>query len=146
IDGADTLRQARQIEAAYTDRLDNPVPLTVLSLAAERWDQWTAEERAAFRKSWIDGRRSSNGSTAMKPDWVTVDMPGQVQVDLYETGRNGVRIDLANHVGLPVSMIEGVRQGGGGGGTEMRYSGVENGTQRNEVWDYGSPRRMLAAV
>lgn len=145
-DGADTLRQARAIEAAYVDRLDNPVPLTVLEVAGDRWDQWTDEERRDFRKSWVDGRRAANGATAMMPDWVKASMPGQVPVDLYETGRNGVRIDLANHVGLPVSMIEGVRQGGGGGGTEMRYSGVANGAQRNEVWDYGSPRRMLAAI
>lgn len=145
-DAADTLAQARQIEAAYSDRLDNPVPLTVLTVVGDRWDSWTSEERTEFRKSWVNGRKSAEGSTAMKPDWVTVDMPGSVAVDLYETGRNGVRIDIANHVGLPVSMIEGVRQGGGGGGTEMRYSGVQNGAQRNEVWDYGSPRRMLSAI
>lgn len=145
-DGADTLAQARKIEAAYQDRLDNPIPLTVLTIAADRWDSWTPEERIDFREKWVEGRKSAKGATAMKPEWVSVDMPGQVQVDLYETGRNGVRIDIANHVGLPVSMLEGVRQGGGGGGTEMRYSGVQNGAQRNEVWDYGFPKLMLRAV
>lgn len=146
-DAADVLQQARSIDAAYSDRLDNPVPLTVLTLTAERWDSWSAEERKAFRDSWVAGRKSANGSTAMKPDWVSIDMPGSVAVDLFETGRNGVRIDIANHAGLPVSMLEGVRQGGGGGGTEMRYSGVgDGGTLRNEVWIYGSPRQMLSAI
>lgn len=146
-DGADTLTQARKIEAAYSDRLENPIPLTVLTVAADRWDSWSPEERKQFLDAWKQGRTTSGGSTALKPEWVSVDMPGQVAVDLFETGRNGSRIDIANHVGLPVSMIEGVRQGGSGGGVEMKYSGVgEGGTQRNEVWVYGSPRRMLSAI
>ena len=141
--GADTIRQARNVEAAYQQRLENPIPLTVLTISDERWDGWTPEERARFRDQWNEGRRKN--STAMKPASVTVDMPGQVQVDLYETGRNGVRIDIANHTGLPASVLEGVRQGGGGGGTEMRYTGVANGAARSELWDFGLAKRMLLA-
>lgn len=143
VDGADTIRQARNIEAAYQQRLENPIPLTVLTLSDERWDSWGKEERVEFRDQWNEGRRKN--STALKPASVTVDMPGQVQVDLYETGRNGVRIDIANHTGLPASAIEGVRQGGGGGGTEMRYTGVANGAARSELWDFGLAKRMLLA-
>lgn len=74
----------------------------------------------------------------MKPDWVTVDTnAGTLPTDLFESGRNGNRLDLANHAGLPASLLEGVRQGGSGGGTEMRYTGVQNGAQRSELWDFG---------
>lgn len=145
VDGLDTLKQARKIEAAYQDRLDNPVPLTVLTLRGDIWDSWSDDERAAFRNQWNEGRSRAGGSTALKPDYVTVDMPGQVQVDLYETGRNAIRLDVANHAGIPASMIEGVRQGGSGGGTEMRYTGVQNGASRAEAWDYGLPKRITQA-
>lgn len=143
MDGADTIRQARNVEAAYQMRLENPIPLTILTLTQDRWDGSTPEERAALRDEWNEGRRKN--STAMKPAWMDVDMPGQVQTDLYETGRNAVRLDIANHVALPASILEGVRQGGSGGGTEIKYQGVQNGASRSELWDYGQARRMLAA-
>lgn len=143
VDGVDTIRQARNVEAAYQQRLDNPIPLTVLTMDADRWDGSTPEERANLRDEWNEGRKKN--ATAMKPTWLQVDMPGQVQTDLYETGRNAVRLDIANHIGLPASILEGVRQGGGGGGTEIRYSGVQNGGSRSELWDFGLAKRMLRA-
>lgn len=143
VNGADTIDQARKIEAAYQARLDNPIPLTVLTLDADRWDGATPAERAELLEEWMANRQKH--STAMKPSWIGIDMPGQVQVDLYETGRNGVRIDLANHVGLPASLLDGVRQGGGGGGTEMRYQGVAEGAARGDLWDFGPTKRMLNA-
>lgn len=143
MDGADTIRQAQKIEAAYQDRLDNPVPLTVLTMDADRWDGSTQEERAKLRDEWNEGRRKN--ATALKPAWLGVDMPGQIAVDLYETGRNAVRLDIANHTGLPASILEAVRQGGGGGGTEMRYQGVQNGGSRSDLWDFGPAKRMLSA-
>lgn len=143
VDGADTIRQARNVEAAYQDRLENPIPLTVLTLDQDRWDGSTPEERATLRDEWNEGRRKN--STAMKPSWIHVDMPGTVQTDLYETGRNAVRLDVANHVALPASILEGVRQGGSGGGTEITYTGVQNGATRGELWDFGQAKRMLMA-
>lgn len=143
VNGADTIRQARNIEAAYQQRLENPVPLTVLTVDGEVYDRWSDEDLDAFQDSWNEGRRKN--STAVKPSYVGVDMPGQVQVDLYETGRNGVRLDIANHTSLPASILDGVRQGGGGGGTEMRYQGVANGASRSDLWEFGLARRMLLA-
>ena len=145
VDGADTIRQARAIDAAYNDRLQNPVPLTILNIPMDVWQGWTKKERGDFRDAWIRNRRSENGSTAMKPDSFGVDMPGQTSVDLYESGRNAVRLDVANHTSTPASLLEGVRQGGSGGGSEIKYSGVENGATRNELWDYGLGRRMVLA-
>ena len=65
-----------------------------------------------------------------------MDYPGQLPTDLFESGRNAARLDIANHAGIPAGMLEAARQGGGGG-TEIRYSGVANGATRNELWDYG---------
>ena len=126
------------IRDAYRDRIKNPIALTMLTLAAERWDQWSKSEREDFRIGFIAARSSEGGATGLKPDWVSVDTAaGQLPTDLFESGRNGNRLDLANHAGLPASILEGVRQGGSGGGTDIKYSGVQNGAQRSEIWDYG---------
>lgn len=143
VDGADTIRQARNIEAIYQQRLDNPSPLTVLTVDGAVWDQWTGDEVDEFLEQWRKNRQKD--ATAAKPSYVEVETPGQVPVDLYETGRNGSRIDLANHVSLPASILDGTRQGGGGGGTEMRYQGVASGSTRSDLWEFGMPKRMLAA-
>jgi hypothetical protein len=136
-DAIDDIRAALTIRDAYRERIENPIAQTVLTLTAERWDSWDQTEREKFRQLWMLGRSGKGGSTAMKPDWVTVDTSGQLPADLFESGRNGNRLDLANHAGLPASLLEGVRQGGSGGGTEMRYTGVQNGAQRSELWDFG---------
>lgn len=144
-DAADTLRAARKIEEAYQNRLDNPIPLTVLSVDGKVWDGWSKDEKRDFLSQWNKSRKAT--STAAKPSYVDVAIPGAtIGSDLYETGRNAVRLDIANHVSLPASILEGVRQGGSGGGTEMRYTGVQNGNTANELWKFGLARRMLLAI
>lgn len=71
-------------------------------------------------------------------------MPGQVSVDLYESGRNAVRLDIANHTSTPASLLEGVHQGGGGT-ANIKYTGVSDGGERSELWDYGLAKRMMLA-
>ncbi len=142
VDGIDTLREARQIEDAYKRRLDDPVPLTVLSIPETTWNSWTKEERIAYRDQWVEGRRKS--ATALKVAEFPVEMPGQIAVDLYESGRNAVRLDIANHTGTPASLLEGTRQAGGGG-TDIRYTGVANGAMRGELWEYGSAKGFTLA-
>lgn len=135
VDAFDTINDAREIAAAYRDRIANPIPQTDLELVGERWDMWTKEEREEFRTLWIEGRKAENGSTAMRPDWVKPNYSGDVPADLFESGRNANRLDMANHAGLPASIVEGAKQGGGGG--DMHYSTEAGGAARNELWDYG---------
>jgi hypothetical protein len=141
-DGIETLREARKIEAAYMDRLDNPIPLTVLGIPDDVWQGWTPEERRAYRDQWAEGRKA--GGVASKPATWPVDMPGTVQTDLYESGRNAVRLDIANHTGTPASLLEGVSQGGSGG-SQINYTGVANGITRNELWDLGNAKAFTLA-
>ena len=144
VDGADTIRQARNVEAVYQQRLENPIPLTTLEVDGDTYDRWGDTEIDDFLDQWISNRRKH--ATAVHPSYVKVGMPGQVQVDLYETGRNAARLDIANHTALPASILEAVRQGGGGGGgTEMRYQGVANGGARSDLWDFGLAKRMMLA-
>ncbi|KAA9105011.1 hypothetical protein [Microbacterium rhizomatis] len=141
-DGADTLKQARAIEAAYQDRLDNPIPLTILGVPRDVWERWTDTEKKFYQTQWVEGRR--NGGVALKVAEFPVEMPGQTAVDLYETGRNAVRLDIANHTAMPAGLLEGLKQGGSGG-TEMHYSSDVGGAHRSELWDFGLPSRFVAA-
>lgn len=145
VDALGDIKDARTIADAYRDRIDNPIAQTVLTVEADTWDRWTWDEREQFRQKWIAARSAAGGAVAMKPSYITVDTGGAIPTDLFETGRNANRLDLANHAGLPASMLEAVRQGGSGGGTEMRYTGVQNGAQRSEVWDFGL-KKYAAAI
>lgn len=146
VDGIDTIREARLIEQAYMDRLENPVPLTVLGIPREVWESWTPEERRQYRDQYVAGRKGENGSVSLKVAEFPIDFPGQTEANLYESGRNAVRLDIANHTASPASLIEGVRQGGSGGGTEMRYQGVgEGGASRSDLWEFGLAKRFVNA-
>jgi len=147
VDGIDTLREARQIEAAYVDRLNNPVPLTVLGIPLETWQSWTPAERKKYRDQYVDGRKANNGAVALKVSEFPIEFPDAASngVDLFETGRNANRLDIANHTDTPASLLEGVRQGGAGGGTEVRYTGVQNGAARGELWDFGKASAFTSA-
>ncbi|WP_309105025.1 phage portal protein [Microbacterium sp.] len=133
-DGADVLKDARAINAAYRDRIENPVALTLLKIAADNWGMWSAEEREEFRKQFMKARSGKGGATGMLPDWVDVQLTGQLPTDLFESGRNANRLDIANHVGVPASLLEGSKQSGGG---DIHYSTEANGATRNELWDFG---------
>lgn len=146
VDGIDTIREARLIEAAYMERLDNPIPLTVLGIPKETWESWTVEERREYRDQWIEARKKKGSAVALKVAEFPVDFPGETEANLYESGRNAVRLDIANHTSSPASLIEGVRQGGSGGGTEMRYQGVgEGGASRSDLWEFGLAKRFVNA-
>lgn len=57
-DGIDALKDARSINAAYRDRIENPIAQTILTVEAEQWQAWTKEEREEFRQLWIKGRQA----------------------------------------------------------------------------------------
>lgn len=143
VDALEDIKDARAIATAYRDRIENPIAHTTLKVDGDRWDGWTWDERETFRQKWIESRKA--GGTSLIPTWVEAEFSGQLPTDLFESGRNANRLDLANHAGLPASMLEGVRQGGSGGGTEMRYTGVANGAQRSESWDFGI-RKYAGAI
>ncbi len=146
VDGIDTLRSARKIEAAYDDRLDNPVPLTVLEIPYDVWVVLTKAERKKYRENYIEGRRAVDGAVVLKPDTFGLTFPDGALggIDLFESGRNAIRLDVANHTGTPASLLEGVSQGGSGGSL-MKYTGVANGIGRNELWEFGQAKGFALA-
>lgn len=143
VDGIEAVLQSRAVTAAYDTRLDNPVALTILNIEGDRYDAMTKTSRRALRQEWNEGRRES--ATAVVPSYVSVDTNSAgTETSLYESARNAVRLDIANHAGVPASLVEGSKQAGGGG-VDIKYSGVgEGGGVRNELYDFGVAKYVRA--
>lgn len=139
VDGADTLRAARLIERAWMERVENPIPATDLHITNPNFDGMSKREKQKIVDTWNENRRRSGGQTAVTQSFLEVRALGQVSADLFEKGRNAVRLDLANHSAVPASIIEGAKDGGG---SDINYS--NDGTVRAELYDYGTKRFVQA--
>lgn len=104
-----TLRAAQAIELAYVDRAQNPIPITVISHApgTERSDALGEDEAKAVLTQWKDARRGPGGAVGYLPPTLVMSTPGVDAQALLQDARNAVRIDVANHIGIPVAMIDG---------------------------------------
>lgn len=130
-DGIDSIRAARFIDKAWQDRIANPIAQTELHLTEDI--EMSAKQKSKLAKEYNEGRKLPGGATSVTPHNVEVKLHGQVATDLFESGRNAVRLDLANHAMVPASIIEGAKNGSAG---EINYSN-ETG-KRNELYDFGT--------
>lgn len=131
IDGLDTIQAARDLEAVWMDRVKNPIAQTELHLTEDLG--LTRAEKRKLARDYNEGRQLEGGATSVSDHNVEVKIHGQVATDLFESGRNAVRLDLANHAFVPASIIEGAKNGSAG---EINYSN-ETG-KRNELYDFGT--------
>lgn len=139
VDGQDIIRAHRHIERAWTSRVQNPVPQTALLIQDEKYDALSRKEKLKLVKSWNEQRRLDDGATALIPSFIKPEAMGQVSADLFEKGRNAIRLDIANLTDLPASILEGSKDGSGG---DIRYSN-ETG-KRAELFDFGILRYVKA--
>ncbi|HTN57515.1 MAG TPA: hypothetical protein VL043_04555 [Protaetiibacter sp.] len=130
-DGIDTIRAARDLEFAWMDRIANPIAQTELHLTEDI--QLSKKDKRKLAEEYNAGRVLKGGATSVTPHNVEVKLHGEVAVNLFESGRNAIRLDLANHAYVPASIIEGAKNGSAG---EINYSN-ETG-KRNELYDYGT--------
>jgi hypothetical protein len=140
VDAAGTIRAARNIERAWMERVENPAPATELHFTDPQYDQMSPEDKRQIVDQWNENRRRSGGQTAVTQSFIEVKALGQTSADLFEKGRNAIRLDLANHSAVPASLIEGAKDGGG---TDINYS--NDGTKRNELYDFGT-RKFVQAI
>lgn len=139
VDGIDSVRAARAIDRAWIDRIENPVPQTNLHITDPAYDQLTKREKRKIIKEWNENRRASGGATTMTQSFLTVESLGTADVNLFEKGRNAVRLDLANHTAVPASLIEGSKDGSG---SDIEYSNGE--TTPNELYNFGTKNFVQA--
>ncbi len=131
-DGIDSIRQARALELARQTRLAAPPAATELHLTDSKFDEMTKAEKEALSKSYSENRNKY--SVAVTPSYIDVKDHQANTVDLFEAAMNSLRIQMANHAGVPASFIEGGREGGEG--SSITYSN-EN-TKQSELWVFGS--------
>jgi hypothetical protein len=138
-DGIDSIRQARKLELARQGRLDSPPAATELHITDSSRDEMTSKEKARLARDYSEGRRKH--SVSVTPSYLDVKERGiSGALDLFESAKNSLRLELAMHGGVPASYVEGGKEGGAGG--QMTYQN-ENGVP-SEVWTFGSSRFAYA--
>ena len=139
VDAADTINASRAIERAWVERVENPLPQTDLHITDPAYNELTREEKFKIVDDWNTARKRAGGQTAVTPAYLDAKSLGQVAADLFESGRNAIRLDLANLADVPAALIEGSKGASGG---DIRYSNET--TARNELWDFGAARYAAA--
>lgn len=101
----DTIRGWRHMERAWVGRVRNPIPALVIT--EEVSGQVSPEEVKDIMEKIAAKRMSPNGALMFLPYGLKGEALGNVEADLYNEGRNAARIDVANHMNLPVSAVDG---------------------------------------
>lgn len=101
----DSIRGWRHMEAAWVGRVRNPVPLVVLHEAEA--NSVTQPEAEMYVAAWARNRTSPTGAVGWLPATINLEVYGELEADLFDKGRNAARLDLANHLGLPASALDG---------------------------------------
>lgn len=108
--GADTIRRSLDTENAWGQRVASPIPVMNLEVT-DQLMRLTPEESKDLAKKWDETRRL--GGTAVTPYGLKARAMGTEPTDLFEGGRNALRLDIANFFGLPADLLEGARQRSG---------------------------------
>lgn len=101
----DSIRGWRHMERAWVGRVRNPIPLVVIH--EKEPNGATAAEAKAAVEAFATGRTSPNGAIGFLPASLELQTFGEAKADLFNEGRNAARIDIANHLNLPVSYLDG---------------------------------------
>ncbi|MEU4361204.1 phage portal protein [Promicromonospora sp. NPDC023987] len=127
--GAPALHAARDIQRSVAARAKSPVPLLDLHLTDD--DELTREEKSEMRREWNAALKDPEGSTAITPHNVEAKPLGAEGTnDFLTAARNGSRLDVANLLQLPASLIEGSTST-----ASLTYSTSDG--KRSELKDYG---------
>lgn len=121
-----SLHGAIDIERAWADRVNSPIPMVELH-EAERDTEIDDDEAAELVAKWEAARRRSG--TAFTPYGIEARMHGDRATDLFIEGRNATRLDVALFTNLPGALLEGSQAT-----ATLTYSTQEG--QRNELVDY----------
>jgi hypothetical protein len=105
ITARDAIRGWRYMERAWIGRVRNPIPAMVLEETGD--GHVTQDEAKQYVEAWAKARTSDNGAVGFLPKSLRLAVHGEVEADLYDKGRNAVRIDLANQMNLPVAYLDG---------------------------------------
>lgn len=101
----DTITAALALEAAWTKRVQQPIPLLELHSTDATMDL-DDTEALALVNTWEKARRDGGG-TAYTPNSIETKVHGTAVTDLFVEGRNAIRLDIANFTNMPAALLEG---------------------------------------
>lgn len=123
----DLIKGARDQDAAWQKRVESPIPLVELH-ETDSMSEIDDEEAQDLVDKWETARRAG-GATGFTPAGIQLIAHSGAGTDLFENGRNAVRIDVANFLNIPASMLDGSANT-----ASLTYSTAEG--KRNELVDY----------
>lgn len=124
---AEDIQASIAMTRAWANRVDAPVPLMALRVESTQDFNLTEEEVQQTVDDWEEARR--HGGTAFLPAGLALDVHGTVATDLFVNGRNAARLDFANYLNLPGSLLDGSTAT-----ASLTYQTQEG--SRNELLDY----------
>lgn len=123
----DLIIGARDQDAAWQKRVRSPIPLLELH-ETDDMGEIDDEEATELVAKW-EKVRAEGGATGFTPSGIELISHAGSTADLFESGRNAVRLDVANFLNIPASMLDGSANT-----TSLTYSTAEG--KRNELVDY----------
>jgi hypothetical protein len=127
---AETIAASRDMEDAWQRRVRNPMPAFILQEQNE--GTMTPDEAKEYVEAVAKMRRNPDGAVMFADGRIRVETHASESTDLFENGRNALRLDIANHMNLPAALLEGSQSQ-----ASLTYSTQEG--QRNELLDYSIP-------
>lgn len=105
--GRRTVRGGINLEKAWASKVRNPIPNILIS---EKEDgSLKKKEVREYLEQVSKARRQEDGAVMFADGRVDITFHGDVNADLMIAGRNALRVDIANHLNLSASQIEGAR-------------------------------------
>jgi hypothetical protein len=130
VHGAALIRAARQMEDAWMARVRNPFPAMIITPTQDT--EVKEDERKKLIASVSAARRDIDNAVMFVPYGLSVTPQATSATDLFETGRNAIRLDFANLLNIPAALLEGSPSE-----ASLTYSTQEG--HRNELFDYTIP-------
>lgn len=126
---AATIRAARNIQTGVAARARSPIPLINLNVTDD--SDLTDEELRDLRSKWVQARLDPDGAVAVSPVGIDPEVMGSGgDSQFLEGARNAARLDVANLVGVPATLLDGATNT-----ASLTYSTAEG--KRAEFIDYG---------
>jgi hypothetical protein len=84
VDGIDSVRAARAIDAAWINRIENPIPMTNLHIDDPAYDQLSKKAKLKIVDEWNENRRRAGGATAITQSFIKVEDLGSGSAHQFE--------------------------------------------------------------
>jgi hypothetical protein len=120
------VRESIKLDAAALARATTQIPLMELHMTDDI--ELSAEEQEQLYTSALKARQNPDRPIMITPANVELNVHGDKAIDLFESGRNAVRIDFANYFNIPANLLDG-----GVDNKTIAYSNEEG--KRNELYD-----------